>query len=442
MKMTLKFLDSKFTHDRMGILTVEMLSENQEVTPEGFLLCRNVPIARTGDQLYTADEIGLEANGDGLVKIQRLADEVFNPNTISSFEGKPVTIDHPDGVDVNPSNWKALTVGIVQNVRQGTGIEDDLLIADLLITDQQAIEAVRGKLREVSCGYDADYEQVSVGLGLQTNIVGNHVALVERGRAGARCSIRDKDIDIMKKPNKLSFMDKLRKFLDAETEAMEEEKKTDDAGYDEDEAKKTDDADGDEADEKDKKTTDADGELEARVAALESLMATLMEGKKTADADDDEKDEKDDDEAKKTDDDGDLTEAKTAETNKDANATTFGDNMRNVIARAEILVPGIKLPVGDALNASGAKANLMRKALTAALENDKTAEVIKSMLFGRDVGKLTLDSLQMAFNGASEMIKAQNNAKGVRNAISTKDFGKTTTPADINARNRELWAQK
>ena len=35
------------------------ISPNQLETGEGFLICRNVPIARTGDQDYLGAEIGL-----------------------------------------------------------------------------------------------------------------------------------------------------------------------------------------------------------------------------------------------------------------------------------------------------------------------------------------------------------------------------------------------
>jgi hypothetical protein len=430
-----KFNDKALTHDRMGILTVESLSANQEFTPEGFLLCKNVPIARTGDQLYTADEIGLEARGDGLVKIQRDADEVFKETTISSFEGKPVTIDHPNGTDVNPSNWRDLTVGIVQNVRRGSGIEDDLLLADLLITDQRGIDSVKNGLKEVSCGYDADYQQIELGLGKQANIMGNHVALVERGRAGARCSIRDKEI-VMSKPN--SLLAKLRKFLDSEAEKMAEEEK---ATKDEDL----------EAEEGEMKTEDEDPN-EARFAALEQGHAEIMKqlsaisAAMTEDEDPEmdpgeEKTMDEDLEEEKTEDSGDLTEAETAESNIDAGAKTF-DSMKNVISRAEILAPGIKMPSGDSMKNSGVRENLMRKALGVALENPNVKDMVKPLLLGKQLGKLTGDSLKVAFNGASELIKVHNNAKGIRNSVSTKDFGGTMTPAAINQRNREYWKKK
>jgi hypothetical protein len=436
------FIDRAFTSDRLQILTRESLSENQELTPEGFLLCKNVPIARTGEQLYTADEIGLEGRGgDGLVKIQRTEDHVFHPDTVASFEGKPVTIDHPDGIEVNPDNWRELTVGIVQNVRRGDGIEDDLLLADLLITDAKGIDLVLNKkLKEVSCGYDADYVQIDAGLGRQENIIGNHVALVERGRAGARCSIRDKETITMK-TKKLGFLDKLRKFLDAEAAELEkEEQKTGDADGDDDESQKTGDED----------------QTGARLDALENGTAEIMKqlsaitamlSAKTGDSDDEEDDGKTGDEDMpngEEDDktgDADLTEAETASKNADASGQKFGDSMRDVLARAEILAPGIKVPSQDAMKAKGAAEGVMRKALGVAIENADYGATIKPLLFGRSLAQLTGDSLKVAFVGASEMVKNHNNTKGVRSSVGTKDFGRAITPAQINARNREVWKQ-
>ena len=168
----------------------EQLSEHIGETPEGFLLCKDVPLTRTGVFEYTASEVPVEASLDGMVKIQRDDDEVFAQNTIASFEGKPVTINHPEGM-VTPENWSELAHGVVQNVRRGDGEQADLLLGDLLITTEKGIELVKSGLREVSCGYDAQYEQIEKGKGKQREIIGNHVALVTKGRAGNRCTIQD-----------------------------------------------------------------------------------------------------------------------------------------------------------------------------------------------------------------------------------------------------------
>ncbi|MBR1560804.1 MAG: DUF2213 domain-containing protein, partial [Clostridia bacterium] len=167
------------------------LSPNQTETPEGFLICLNVPIARTGTQTYLRSELGFEDDPTGLVDVIRTEEEVFSTATIASFEGKPATEDHPP-VEVKPDNISAYDRGHVQNVHRGTGEESDLLIADLYITSPPLIEAIKsGRLREVSCGYDCEYRMDEQGRLYQCGIRGNHVAVVSAGRAGPRVAIKD-----------------------------------------------------------------------------------------------------------------------------------------------------------------------------------------------------------------------------------------------------------
>lgn len=179
---------------------VEQLGPKQGLTPEGFLLCRDAPLARVGSQLYRADEV-YDKVPDGLrpdqpVRVYREPAEVFRPETIASFEGKAVVDEHPekDGerVDVTPENWKEFSVGVIINPRRGEGTQDDLLLGDLLITHAQTIKEVREGKRELSCGYDAKYVETGPGKMEQQQIVGNHVALVESGRCGPRCAIGDR----------------------------------------------------------------------------------------------------------------------------------------------------------------------------------------------------------------------------------------------------------
>lgn len=163
------------------------LSDNMAETPEGFLICRNVPIARTGVQTYLPTEIGRA--GDAPVSVFRAEREVFSPAALASFEGKPVTLGHPPE-DVSPRNAARYARGHVQNVRRGSGADSCYIIADLFLTDPALIDRVRGGLREVSCGYRCVYADGPRGVE-QRAIRGNHVAVVETGRAGSRVAIRD-----------------------------------------------------------------------------------------------------------------------------------------------------------------------------------------------------------------------------------------------------------
>lgn len=174
----------------MNFYTTESLGKRTQYTPEGFLVCLDVPIGRTGMMLYGPGETPVEVGSDGVARIERDADELFKPETIASFNGKPVTNDHPT-VGVTIDNWRDLAMGYVVNPRRGSGVEDDLMLADLVLTDKGVIEEYLAGKKEVSSGYDNDYFQTAPGRGRQVNIIGNHVALVQRGRCGSRCSIRD-----------------------------------------------------------------------------------------------------------------------------------------------------------------------------------------------------------------------------------------------------------
>jgi len=212
------------------------LSENIHVTPEGYLLCVGVAIARTGDMIYGPNETPLKVGADGKVIVSRDEADVFHEDTIASFEGKPLTIGHPNDF-VDPSNWSLLSKGIIQNVRRGKDDQKDDLIADILITDLLAIGLVKNGLREVSCGYEAEYIQTEEGRGIQKSIIGNHLALVEQGRAGAEYAINDskngKGVPVMKK----TFSEKLKAIfarvadeaekMDDEAPAVAAEKKDD-----------------------------------------------------------------------------------------------------------------------------------------------------------------------------------------------------------------------
>lgn len=171
------------------------LGPNSSKTPEGFRLYEGVPIARTGLQIYGPSEIPIDDAGNGFVKVERFPEDVFRSETIKSAEGKPIVDEHPAG-DVGPQNYRDLTRGHVQNVRRGEGIEDDLLLGDLLVMDQDAIDAIARGKKEISLGYDAKYERIGPGHARQYNIVINHCALVDSARCGPRCRIRDHAVHV------------------------------------------------------------------------------------------------------------------------------------------------------------------------------------------------------------------------------------------------------
>lgn len=177
------------------------ISPNQIETAEGFLICKNVPIARTGMQEYTARDLMLDGDPERMIKVNRYEADVFEPAALASFEGKPVTDGHPPE-EVEPANFASYAKGHIQRVRR----EGDFMVADLYINDPILINDVRnGIKREVSCGYICEYTADGDGY-KQSKIRGNHVAVVPRGRAGHEVAIKDespvKGGDIMGKLTK------------------------------------------------------------------------------------------------------------------------------------------------------------------------------------------------------------------------------------------------
>jgi hypothetical protein len=445
--------------------TPTRLSENIAETPEGYLVCIAVPIARTGWQKYGEGETPLKVGDDGTVNVYRDPKEVFRAQTIASFQGKSITIKHPEDF-VAPDNWSDLTKGTAQNVRKSDEKDEDgeeCLVADLLITEKMAIQLVKNGLREVSCGYECEYEQTGEGEGRQFNIVGNHIALVEEGRAGNSYAINDhkwegtmtakvleklrakfgaKAIDEAmaeeKKDDKakdagaydelVKMVKDLGEKIDSMGKSKDEDKKEEDKPKDEDKSEKKDDESKDEEKEEKKddskdedkekeESKDDEASMEERLKALEAAVAKLLEkGAKDEDKKDESKDE-DDDESEDDDfEDSDMT----------------GDSA----SRVEILAPGLKVKGKD----------FEKKALEAAYQTKEGKKVIDALTGG----KPTFDSAEKVktlFIAASEVLKSErgNGLTGTKDSKSFDEFNHTKeimTAEKMNELNAALWAGK
>jgi hypothetical protein len=137
-------------------------------------------LTRTGVFVYL-DEKGEE------FREYRPPEEVFDETSMRSFEGVPVTDDHPS-VLVDARNVSEYKRGRVAPGIKRDGIH---MVADLIIDDEGLLAKMkRGKL-EISNGYTCDLE-MTPGVSpegeryhaIQRNIRGNHTAVVDFGRAG------------------------------------------------------------------------------------------------------------------------------------------------------------------------------------------------------------------------------------------------------------------
>jgi len=180
-----------------------------EMTPEGYLICKNVPICRSGYQEYFGRELegfpgftdswGLDPNLK--YKVLRPKEEVVHPDTLTSLEGKTVTDTHPntEGNVLIVDNDEEFNCGHIQNVTQGPDTPDGnvTLQGNLVIKNPELIEKVRptgdpeNGIRDVSCGYILRLKRLADGSISMYRIRGNHVAVVPTGRAGDRIAIQD-----------------------------------------------------------------------------------------------------------------------------------------------------------------------------------------------------------------------------------------------------------
>ena len=155
------------------------ISEHITKKPSGGIICTGVPVARTGTQEYLARELQLDGDPERIIPVRREPEEVFSPAALASFEGCAVTDGHPPE-NVTAENFSAYVRGHAQNVRRS----GDYVVADLHIDDAAlASDVLNHVKRQVSCGYLCTYAADGNGYA-QKGILGNHIAIVPRGRAG------------------------------------------------------------------------------------------------------------------------------------------------------------------------------------------------------------------------------------------------------------------
>lgn len=155
------------------------LSENMYRDQDGYLVCENAVLGRTGIQKYGAKELGLK-DKEGIIEVHRKAEDVFDEESLQSLEGRAFTLGHNSGTNIK--NFFKKAKGIVFNVRR----EDNNIVGDIRIFDEKTADLVeKGELRELSLGYKSKifYDEEKDEYSFK-EIIYNHLALVAKGRAG------------------------------------------------------------------------------------------------------------------------------------------------------------------------------------------------------------------------------------------------------------------
>ena len=179
----------------------EWMTTPFERTAEGFL---------KGRAIVTCAGVFTYKRADGTIQRElRLPEEVFAPETLESLKLKPMTLNHPMEL-VTSNNADELQVGSLGDnpsrttqTRDWNGKDipreeqtDGLNCAiDMVITKEEAINAVLNGKQGLSMGYTCDLEESAgnwCGVDydfIQRKIRYNHCAIVDAGRAGDNAKI-------------------------------------------------------------------------------------------------------------------------------------------------------------------------------------------------------------------------------------------------------------
>ena len=170
------------------VIRLDSLPLGQTIfTQEGYLMDRPI-LTSTGIFEYT--------NPDGSIRRElRLPEEVFDPESLKSYKGKPIIITHDAGL-IDKNNVDEEQIGTI--LSEGYRSDDDVR-AEIVIHNTDEMRECG--LKELSLGYSLDLDETPGEWNgehydaIQRNIRINHLALVREARAGeqARLNIDSRD---------------------------------------------------------------------------------------------------------------------------------------------------------------------------------------------------------------------------------------------------------
>lgn len=114
-----------------------------------------------------------------------------------SWATTPITNEHPDRL-VDADTWSAVAKGVHLGSPRVVDLDGTAYLqAQILITDRALVERVESGDRELSIGFTAMVRPSADGKAedgtrcdaVQTQLAGNHTAVVKRGRAGPACRV-------------------------------------------------------------------------------------------------------------------------------------------------------------------------------------------------------------------------------------------------------------
>lgn len=168
----------------------------KEVDDNGFWRIKDNPLSKEGVFPYLGKQIDPSLEPNKIYYVYRPISELSNPETVESFNAIPLIDEHEmigDGFtryDDRPAG------GVIYN----TKAKDGKLLGDIRIYSEKLKNEIESGKKELSMGYSCKYEPSHGYFDgkeydfIQTDLRGNHVALVNRGRMGSDVRVYDQKI--------------------------------------------------------------------------------------------------------------------------------------------------------------------------------------------------------------------------------------------------------
>lgn len=202
----------------------------KKVDINGFWDIKGNPLTKEGVFMYLGKQIDPKGEKWGLDQeriywVYRPRSEISKEETLKSFDGVPFIDEHDMlGEGCTPSDCKNIA-GTIYNVR----MKGDAMVGDFKIYSDGIKREISNGKKELSLGYRAEFKK-SPGIFkgkaydfVQVGIVGNHVALVNRGRCGSDVRIFDKSVvcdSLTLEMQNMNKLDELKAILDGMDESM------------------------------------------------------------------------------------------------------------------------------------------------------------------------------------------------------------------------------
>jgi len=163
----------------------------------GYVEIVDNPLTKVGVFPYLGAQISDELEPNKVYQVYRPEEELKDPETIESFKLLPWTDEHAMLGSKNERLLPAEKKGVHGVIGENVHFEDGYLKANIKIFSETLGELIKKGKKELSIGYWCLYD-LKPGIfngqrydAIQKQIRGNHLALVEEGRAGPEVSVLD-----------------------------------------------------------------------------------------------------------------------------------------------------------------------------------------------------------------------------------------------------------